>query len=134
MLQMCRIYMPGNAQDPELLYDTNIFKNWCQECANILMKAKDIEKVGIVITGFDVGYNTFDCNIGASFPKSDGTETLRIGKMSVYYTDLLNIFHWDEDGNLDITALTDEKMKEDLYKYLLKRIWQWYKYSLKWVK
>ena len=123
--------MPGNAQDPEFIYDNNMFKKWVQECADILMKARGIESANITVKEVETLYTEYDIKLNAYFINKNGTEYGKESEVSISYLELLNIFGWDKDGCLDISFLRDKEQKEKLFKFLISRIWDWYKYYCK---
>ena len=127
MVQQQLVRIP-NYDKVIFIHDDVQFVNWCNECIDFLNKGKDIEQANMHV--WDViakENNEYSVQVAAIL--SDTGKQLE-GSMYIAYDELIDVIGLDEDGNLDIVNL-DGKTKYELFKFLIKRFWDYYKYGKK---
>ena len=131
MVQQQLVHIDGIDEDKIFIHDDVQFVNWCNECIDILNKVKGIGQANMhvydVITKF---HNEYSVQVAAIL--SDTGKQLE-GSMFVGLDELVKVVGLDSLGFLDIVHI-DEKKKLELYKYLISRFWDYYRYGKKFFK
>ena len=131
MVQQQLVHIENIKDDTIFIHDDVKFVEWCNECISILNKVKGIEKANMhvydVIANFN---NEYSVKVAGIF-SSTGNQLE--GSMYLGYDELVKVVGLDSQDFLDIVFIDEEK-KTELYKYLISRLWDYYRYSKKFFK
>ncbi len=131
MVQQQLIHIDNSKDDIIFIHDDVKFVEWCNECIAILNKVKDIEKANMHV--YDVVANlNYEYSVKVAGIFSSTGKQLE-GSMYLGYDELVRVVGFDSQGFLDIVHI-NEKSKLELYKYLISRLWDYYRYSKKFFK
>ena len=130
MIQQEVVRIP-NYDNILFIHDDVQFVDLCNKCIEILNKVKDTGQANMhvydVIAKTD---NEYSVQVAAIL---SNTGQQLSSSIFIAYDELINVVGLDKDGCLDIVNL-DEKTKFELQKFLIKRLWNYYKYGKKFFK
>ena len=128
MIQQEWVYIDSLKTSVIFVHDDVQFVKWCNECIEILNRVKNIEKANMHV--YDViAHKKDEYSVQIAVIFNEGGRQLE-GSMYISYEELIDIAGLDKTNCIDIVNIDDET-KVKLYKFLLRRLWDYYRYGKK---